>query len=48
MVTPAHLCQLKSLSRVSENGRSAMYQPTEKVPMIAIASTQWNSIATPS
>ena len=43
---PAHLCQLNSFTRVTENGRSCMYRPTPKVPMMPSASSQCSAMAT--
>ncbi len=43
---PAHLCQLKSLTRWIENGRPVMYRPTQKEPTIISASSQWKAMAT--
>jgi hypothetical protein len=44
MVTPAHLCQLNSFSRVGDIGRSLMYQPTPKLTKI-ISASKWKPMA---
>jgi hypothetical protein len=42
---PAHLCQLKSFSRVGDIGRSDMYSPMLNEPTMANASSQWKKMA---
>ena len=45
IVMPAHLCQLASLRRSGETGRSLMKLPTSRLAKIAAASSQCRTIA---